>query len=148
LGLCDAASVPLAELVLVHLGGNGKLSATRLCSLLASAGAADVAQRLYLVLLLSVDDALDDVERASGQALNGSLARLRPPQSYGTCVDNAAGCRLLLAVHRLGGVVRRDRAKHATTVEVSACGARGLCHASALLAEVAHKIGKSSKFGS
>lgn len=145
LGLGESEWESEADAALLHLGSG---SAESLEAILEHARLPNVAPRLYLVLLLAVDDSLEYVERSATAPLSELRARLRPPQSYsvGGGGDSSTS-RLLLAVHLLEGVVRRDDAQQATSAEVAACGARGLTHACHLLAEVACKIGKATKFG-
>jgi hypothetical protein len=53
----------------------------------------------------------------------------------------------LLCVHSLRGVVRRDEASYVGHAEFVARGARGTVLADDMLAELAFKLGRASKYG-
>ena len=150
LSVCETEGEPLADVVLLHLVGAG--AAEQLRFVLERADALpEISQRLYMVLLLAVGDSLADVERAAVQDLPCDLVCLRPRQSYCSLArseDAADSCRLLLCVHRMDGVVRRDGAQRASAAEAAALGARGMVSVRDVIAEVAYKCGSGAKFGS
>jgi hypothetical protein len=136
-----------ADVVLLHLSDECALE--RLRAVLEQADTPAVAHRLYCVLFLGTRERLLDVERAAEAgcaALPRHLAHLRPVQSHRTGLELDAS-RMLLCIHHLGGVVRRDCAQRASVQEVALGGARGLIPAREALAEVAYKCGRGSKYG-
>ena len=136
-----------ADVVLLHLSGECALQ--RLRAVLRQAGAPGVAHRIYCVLLLGLQERLSDVERAAEAArcaLPQQLAHLRPVQSHRTGRELDAS-RVLLCIHTLPGVVRRDCAQRANAQEVALHGARGLIPVREALAEVAYKCGRGTKYG-
>ncbi len=124
----------------------------------------DVAERLYIVLLLGRCDAAQP--SCAPPSLPAHLAHLRPEQSYTAQRRGGIECvpvvpcwgaldltrlrhreRALLCVHSLRGVVRRDEAACAGHAEFVARGARGAVLADDVLVELAFKLGRASKYG-